>query len=349
MRKLLVLVLPAFFLGGCSSCRKDEHGAADASLATAPPGDGGASTRAGAESDAGRAAQRRRMFPGVVGMFVAAARETSRDEAQSSKIDEITKPLLDDDPSRRTEENELRADVLASVKAGQVDAAKMNARYAAVEKTAASRTDAEANALTSLHALLEPAQRKAVAADVKSKVTTRLENAKGRDGEKAKPTDDRSKKRAERLEKDLALDAEQKKKLATISAAHERKSTSADVWKRQLALAEAFEKDTFDAKKVEGGGFAGKAPPPQLVDDAKFYVDLAAALKPDQREKLAAVMEGKGGGRPGRGGWGRRGPGGAGGHGGHDHGHGGLPGLPGMPGGPGGPATGPTPPEEDDD
>lgn len=351
MRKLLVLVLPvATLLGACSSCRKEEpSGGAGSALTAVPPGafDAGAAKAAG-EADGGRAAQRRRMFPGVVGMFVAAAREQARDEAQSAKIDEITKPLAEDDPTRRTEENELRADVLAAVKSGQADAAKIGARYAAVEKSAAARSDAEATALTSLHALLDPAQRKAVATDVKTKVATRLENAKGREGDKGKPpTDDRSSKRAERLEKDLGLDAEQKKKLATITAANERKSSPGDVWKRQLAIAEAFEKDGFDAKKVEGGGFAGKTTPPQLVDDARFYVALAPSLKPEQREKLAAVMEGRGG-RGGRGGWGRRGPGGRGGHD-HDHGHGGLPGLPGGPGGPGGPPAGPAQPDDDDE
>ncbi len=353
MRKLFLLLVPvATLLGACSSCRKDEPaGGAGAALSAVPPGafDAGP-TRAAGEGDAGRAAQRRRMFAGVVGMFVAAARDQARDDAQSSKIDEITKPLAEEDPARRTDENELRADVLAGVKSGQVDAAKMSARYAAVEASASARAETEAAALGSLHALLDPAQRKAVAADVKTKVTTRLENAKGREGDKGKPTtDDRVQKRAERLEKELGLDAEQKRKLATLSAAHERKSSPTDVWKRQLAIAEAFEKDGFDAKKVEGGGFAGKPASPQLVDDAKFYVALAPSLKPDQREKLAEVMEGRGP-RGGRGGWGRRGPGGRGGHD-HDHGHGrgGLPGLPGMPGGPGGPPGGPAQPDDDDE
>ncbi len=337
-KSLVVVALPFLtLLGACSSCRNDKPApeTADAASAATP-------ADAGAVSIGDAGAFRRPVF-GVPGMLLTAARAQSLTDVQRAKLDEVALSLTGERAERRAEENELRGEVLSAVKSGKVDNAKLQSQYAAVEQAARARADDEAEALAKIHTTLDPAQRKAVAADVKAKITARRENAKPKDKpkdkDKGKPGDPRMKRRVERLERDLGLDPAQKTKLDAMVAARSAKWDADDEWKRQLAVLSAFEEDGFDAKKAAAAeATAGKPRTPIVVEDAKFYLELAPALRPDQREKLAIIMEV--GDRPGR--RGRPGsmppvpgmpaappgiPGMGDGHG-HGHGHGGPPGQP---------------------
>jgi len=249
--------------------------------------------------------------PGAM-LFVAAQRLPDLKDEQKAKIDTAQKRAHDpsDTSARdamRTAGKEVHSELIVGVKAGKIDTAKLDAKYAAVEKALRALHENEAEALTSLHAALEPAQRKAVVAEVRAKQSAREERmAKRADRDHADAGADggakvnHGKRRLDRLTRDLALDAEQEKKVAAIAPKDEPKGgpDRAEAKKRLEALLTAFEKDSFDAKKLDA--FDAKKARAPMEDDTKLLAQLVPILKPEQREKLASKMEHGGGPHGGR-------------------------------------------------
>ena len=62
----------------------------------------------------------------------------------------------------------------------------------------------------------------------------------------------------------------------------------------------AFEKDGFDAKKLDLSMAPGKKAHDMIDQHVQFFSGLLGIVKPEQRDKLAATME-----RPGAGGFGK--------------------------------------------
>jgi Spy/CpxP family protein refolding chaperone len=94
--------------------------------------------------------------------------------------------------------------------------------------------------------------------------------------------------------KDLDLDdAQQKKVQAILDKAKDDKATPPDpeaTKKKWDSLLSEFEKDTFDAKKLEA--FTDKAEGRMMGPmNPKVLAEILPILKPEQREKLAARME----------------------------------------------------------
>lgn len=309
-----LLVTLALAATGCE--KKDEKTPTTAPSASAAPATSAAAaltTDAGAATaaiDAGATEASARMRPvrGTAGLFLVAARDAKPTDEQKTKLEAITKELTDDDPPKGPEGKQAHEDLVAGIKAGKIDEAKMQTHYAAMEKAAQARLDEEAQALGKLHAALTPEQRKAVAADVKARLAKREEHMKKRgDAEDKEREAGRAKKRAERMTKDLGLDADQAKKVEAVVAKHGGKDTGEGHTKKLVAAADAFEKDTFDAKKLEAFTGGGKEAKARVQDDVKLYGELLAIVKPEQREKLAGQIEKRGHG--GRGGFhGRGGP-----------------------------------------
>jgi Spy/CpxP family protein refolding chaperone len=119
-----------------------------------------------------------------------------------------------------------------------------------------------------------------------------------------------AKSNVDRLTRGLDLDAEQQKKIDAIAAKDDTakggKPDTAEMKKNVEALLVAFEKDTFDPKKLEA--FDPKKARGPMEQETKLLVQVVPILKPEQREKLAAKME------KGPSPHGRRAPGGGFGH-----------------------------------
>ena len=226
----------------------------------------------------------------------------------------------------------LHTELIAEVKAGKIENAKLEPHYAAIEKVSAGMHQKEADALGALHAALDPTQRKAVTAAVRAKAEewedkredmeerknehmNNLVDAGGSDAGFALGSTKRS---LDRLTRGLELDAEQQKKLDAIATKEDANKANRpdpdEMKKRMEALLVAFEKDTFDAKKLEL--FDAKKARGPMEHETKLLTQLLPILKPEQREKLASKMEkgpnphGRRGGPGGPGGPGHRGPGG---------------------------------------
>lgn len=195
---------------------------------------------------------------------------------------------------------DLHTDLVAGIKAGKIDTSKLEPRYAAVEKVIDESKAKEADALDALHAALDVTQRKAVTASVRAKLAKREEKMAHRegadggmaamDGGKAGWT---SKHSIDRLTHGLDLDADQQKKVDALVAKEDAAKTGhpdpAAMKKSVEALLTAFEKDTFDAKKLDA--FDLKKARGPMEEEAKLLAQLVPILKPEQREKLATKME----------------------------------------------------------
>ena len=301
--KLLVLTLPVLLLlgaaVGCDDKKTGSGGAPSASVSAAASTAAPASASVAVSASASASAQpekQRRGHGGADDMVFAAAKAQELKPEQKTKIEEIEKKLGEPD-HKNNGAKMVHDDLVAGIKAGKVDEAKLKAAYESVEKSVQARHDDEATALTSLHAALEPAQRKAVAADVKAKLTERASKfQKDKDPVKEKERiADKNKKRVAKMKKDLDLDEAQEKKVEALIT----KSTAnpvderAEHHKKAEALVAAFEKDTFDAKKLDLFAGAGKAARAKMEQEIKQVTDLIPILKPEQREKLAAQLERK--------------------------------------------------------
>jgi Spy/CpxP family protein refolding chaperone len=251
---------------------------------------------------------------GPSSQFLKGAHSLALKDPQKAKLDEIQKGLEGDHGKPPEEMKTLQADLIAGVKAGKLDTAKIDAHYAAIEKAMQAHLTKEAEGLNALHALLEPAQRTALVADLRAKMAKRLEHM-GKDKDAHGPGDagaaNHSKRMLEHLTQDLGLDADQQKKVEAILPKQDPKAGGdmmAEMKKHHEALLAAFEKDAFDAKKLES--FDVKKAHGPITHESQFIGQLLAILKPEQREKLATRLE-KGGMGPHDG---HHGGGGGGGH-----------------------------------
>lgn len=236
---------------------------------------------------------------GASGMFFRATKDLAdlKDD-QKAKIEAAEKSTRETGGESREAlkkaGKDLHTDLIAAIKAGKVEAAKLEPKYADIEKAMKAAHEKEAEGLNQLHAALTAPQRKAVALDVKKKheqmeerMAKREEHNKEK-GDGGKP-ESRGKKHIERLTADLDLDADQQKKVGAITPPEMAMPDRAEMKKRSEALLAAFEKDTFDAKKIDA--FDAKKARAPMEAETKVVSAIVPILKPEQREKLAAKME----------------------------------------------------------
>jgi Spy/CpxP family protein refolding chaperone len=179
-----------------------------------------------------------------------------------------------------------------------MDAAKLTPLQAALEKAIQARKDKDSAALNALYAALEPEQRKAVVAAVRSKRAEREAHMQEKGAEGDKPAAaDWNKKRLERMTKELDLDAGQQKKVEALLAKQEHPAPATmdtmreEMKKRTDALLTAFEGSGFDATKMELWPTPEKKPGDAADKHVQYLSQLIPILKPEQREKLATRME----------------------------------------------------------
>ena len=237
-------------------------------------------------------------------MLFQAARALDLKDEQKAKIDaaEKTAHAGAADASRdamKAATKDLHSDLVAGIKAGKIDTTKLEPRYVAVEKVVAETHAKEAEALNALHAALDATQRKAVTASVRAKQAMRedkmahregADGGGGPDGGKGAFT---SKRSLDRLTRGLDLDADQQKKVDAIVAKEDATKTArpdpAEMKKNVEAMLVAFEKDTFDAKKLDAYDVKKLRAP--MEQETRLLVQLVPILKQEQRDKLAAKME----------------------------------------------------------
>jgi Spy/CpxP family protein refolding chaperone len=239
----------------------------------------------------------RRAHPGLVGSLFHATGELTLKDDQKATIEKLEEQLKTDDAAPRTEFKALRADLVAGVKAGTIDQAKIKGDYAAIDKAVQTRQDAGAAALNGLYAALDPAQRKAVVAAVRTKQAEREAHEAKHDAEAKADPAEWQKKKLDHLTTELGLDAGQQAKVTPLLA----KSTDAtpatmeahmaDMKKHVDTVLTAFEGDGFDAKKLEQGPMPPAKVHERMEHEVQFLTQILPILKPDQREKLAANLE----------------------------------------------------------
>jgi len=298
---------------GCTKSVSDSPSAAGSGSVSAP-----AATVAALSAAAIASAHKpRAMFGrhgGIAGSLFRAAYDLDLKEGQKDALDTLESSLKADDEGLRTAMKAFRADLVTGVKAGRLDTGKLTADDVVVDKAIADQQAKEAEALDSLHALLDSTQRTTLVASVRTKQTERearmagWTQAKEADGGAA----DWTKKRVDKLTTDLGLDTGQQKQLAAILVkandppnAAGMKSRWDDLRKRMDTLLTAFVGDTFDAKKADLTVMPGKTAHDPMDHMVAFFSQLLPILHADQRDKLASDLDkpfGFGGGPGMRGG-----------------------------------------------
>ncbi len=235
---------------------------------------------------------------GIAAGLFRATNDLTLTDAQKDSLTQIEATLKADDEGIRTAMKAFRADLLAGVKAGKIDTAKMTADDAVVDKAIAEHQDKEATALDSLYKLLDPTQRTTVVAAVRTKQAERETRMASWNKESDGGAPDWSKKRLDKLTADLTLDAGQQKQVAALLTktadppnAAGMQSRWDDMKKRQDALLTAFASPSFDAKKADLTVLPGKTAHDPMDHMVTFFAQLLPILHPDQRDKLATSMD----------------------------------------------------------
>jgi Spy/CpxP family protein refolding chaperone len=260
-----------------------------------------ASTTAAADAAAPDHEGKRGGHGGPSLMLFQAARALDLKDDQKAKVDaaEKTAHAGMDEAARdamKAASKDLHAELVLGIKAGKIDNAKLEPKYAALEKLTAASHAKEAEALTALHDALDATQRKAVTASVRAKQAAREAKMAHRGGHDGGAPDGgaahfQTKRTLGGLTRGLELDAEQEKKVDALVAKDDGKGhpDPAEMKKHVEALLTAFEADKLDAKKLDA--FDAKKARGPMEAETKLLTQLLPILKPEQREKLAARME----------------------------------------------------------
>jgi hypothetical protein len=245
---------------------------------------------------------------GIAAGLFRAAHDLELKDAQKDSLDTIEANLKADDEGIRTAMKAFRADLVVGVRFGKLDAAKLAADDAVVDKAIADHQAKEAEALDSLHALLDSTQRTTVIASVRTRQAEREGRLAGWIQGKDSDGGDFNwgQKRVDRLTAELGLEAAQQKQIAAVLAKVSdppngagMKSRWEDVKSRMEALLTAFASDGFDAKKTDLTILPGKTAHDPMDHIVAFFSQVLPILHPDQRDKLATELDkpfGSGGG-----------------------------------------------------
>jgi len=106
---------------------------------------------------------------GIAAGIFRATNDLTLTDAQKASVDKIETSLKADDDGIRTAMKSFRGDLVAGVRAGKLDTAKLTGDDGIVDKAIADHQSKEAAALDSLHSLLTPVQRPALVANIRAK------------------------------------------------------------------------------------------------------------------------------------------------------------------------------------
>jgi hypothetical protein len=240
-----------------------------------------------------------RHYGGPAAPFLYAAQRVTLTASQSSSLAAVEAALDADENVVHVAMTAFHADLVAGVKADAIDMAKLAADGTIVESAVAEHRARQAAALVSLHDLLDPTQRSALVAAARAKQAEHEAHvaewkAKGAPGAHA----DLQKRRLDKLTADLALDAAQQQKVATLLAEakeppHDRTMDSRreEMKQHEDALLTEFAGDMFDAAKVQPKAPPEVAPRPMTEHLVSFVSKMLPLLRPDQRKKFALNLK----------------------------------------------------------
>jgi Spy/CpxP family protein refolding chaperone len=240
---------------------------------------------------------------GLVGLFFRAAQDADLTDDEKAAVDKLEEPLRND-PGPRHEIGAFHSDLVLSIKAGKIDTAKIVADEAAVNKAYSSREEDQATAFSALHDALSSEQRKTVVDAIRVMQAAHDHSPSVGDG----GISDAVAHRLERMKTQLALEPEQQRQVAAVLSRGGGITPSVvqariDAGKKQLeSLLVAFDKDTLDTKKLDLSPFAGRKASDSMERQVKYIGQLLPILEPEQRDRLAAMVEhphmehGRGGG-----------------------------------------------------
>jgi Spy/CpxP family protein refolding chaperone len=306
-RVSLLAVVPVVFALGCD---QSSGGAppAPAPSATTDPAAASAAAASAAAAIASVAASgtsptkpppRMGRHGGIAAGLFRATNDLQLTDAQRDGLAKLEPTLNQDDDGIRNAMKGFRGDLLAGIRAGKIDPAKITADDAVIDKAFADHHDKETAALDQLHTLLDPTQRALVVASVRAMQAQREARISDwmKNKDDAGPVD-WNKKRLDKMTTDLGLDAGQQTKVAAILAKNPDPPNPAgmqqrwdDTKKRTETLLTAFVGDTFDAKKADLQILPGKTPHEPMDHIVAFFTQLLAVLQPGQLEKLASSMD----------------------------------------------------------
>lgn len=204
------------------------------------------------------------------------------------------------DAANRTARDAFRSDLAAEIRAGALDKAKLAADEAEIAKAIASDRDARLAALDGLHDVLDSAQRKTVAGDVRENATRTTPHHGPWDASDAGPPYGPS-RRLERLTRQLGLDPSQQKDVAALLSKSDHPSPPdredvREAAKRRLdMLLTSFEQDSFDAgaalEPPADAGRGGLQVHERLEHEVGLLGQLLPILTAEQRDRLAVLVE----------------------------------------------------------
>jgi Spy/CpxP family protein refolding chaperone len=233
---------------------------------------------------------------GFVGLLLRTARDSSVTTEQKVAVSGIQQTLHDEEPPFLPLK-EYQDHLAAAIRAGQVSVAAFHDDYAAVDKVEIEREQKQADALNALHKTLEPDARHALVASVRTRLgpmfrkRPELSLDAGTDVANLPWV----KHRVARLSGEVGLDDAQREKVVPIVARATFSPQVTDAHKEEIhkhadALLDAFDKDDFDASKVDLSATGTHAPAHESLEhEAMIVAKILPLLTPAQREKLAAA------------------------------------------------------------
>jgi Spy/CpxP family protein refolding chaperone len=297
-RAFLLVSLLSGLLVTAPACDKKPSTAAPAGSASSSSSDFAADASVGGSETQSVRTIRPLKMPHVRGFVSAvfrALRETPLTDAQEPAVEAAIEELRASETDGKVEYSALLSDLVAGIRAGKLDASKIQADLFSVDKAAQAHREREAKASNALHAAMDASSRKALLTVVGTRITAR-EGARS-DVESAEA----AKRRVDHMTGDLGLTAAQKKQVAEVIAkgdptADEVRALQDETRKRTDAFLRAFDQEDFDARKLEL--FAPTRSQHEAVDrDVRFLAVLLPILTPAQRDKLASIRENRGWGR----------------------------------------------------
>lgn len=188
----------------------------------------------------------------------------------------------------------LRTDLANQVRLGAIDRAKVQADESAVVNAFRYHGQEEADVLETLHASLAPTDRSDIVAAARAERPGMAERQPNQGPWQGQSASERQKEHVDRLTRDLDLDAQQQQQVSSIfNSQPPPENWREEHAQRVDALLDAFQSDTFDARTAVP--LASSSVPEKVHERVerrvRFLSQLLPILRPDQREKLASMIE----------------------------------------------------------
>jgi len=238
------------------------------------------------------------MVPGndPAGALLWAADQMQLPEMQRTNIRALEDQLVASRKQTLDAFEGIHADLAAQIRAGSMNPTKIQSDEGAAVSAVQSHMSKEADILNSLHGALDGTQRRAAVAAVRARMSGRTEAQGGTPAGEQMSEQDMANKKLEHLTRQLDLDATQQQQVATMLASQQKPqgmTTMMEERQRRMdAIMTGFESDSFDARTL--------MPPAAAISDmvqmttnrhVGFMQKLVPILRPEQREKLAMMIE----------------------------------------------------------